>query len=544
MEEQDSLKAWRRPWLPVSLVMAALLAPLLVVQMPPLFDYPNHLGRMAILAGQTPALAPYYSISWAVLPNLAMDLVVPWMMGIMPLHLAGRIFAGLALVLPVLGVVAYHRAVFRTWSWWPLGAGLVAYNGLYLMGFVNFHVGMGIAFLVAAAWIRWSAERLPLAMAALLPGALVAVFCHLSAAGLLLLLVGAHELGRLWERRRQGAAAFWAFVGRCVPIGIAFLIVLLVYAQVPAADWGGGGSVWLPWRDKPLQFLVPFAGYHARFDALCAALVLATMLFLVVSGRARLDPGSVIAGAICFMAFVVTPNTAGASVLNSAFLDPRFALYFMLIAFAGLQPRLGRTSSTVVVTGGAVLGAARIAIILVAWQAFDREHRELQQAMAHVPVGARVATATVERAANPAYFLQARERRIISFLWQQPDHHLGALLVAERGAFWPSLFAFAGQQPIVASPSFADFNTSRWYALPDRGVLDPAWRAPADVPASHLAVWQNWPDRFDFILVLNARAAGDARTFLPGALELVDDTGMAALYLVRAHSVPARRPTS
>ncbi|MBZ9777265.1 hypothetical protein [Mesorhizobium sp. CO1-1-8] len=61
----------------VLLVVAFL--PVLLVDIPAMADYPNHLARMSILmrAGTSEA-HPYYEAAWAPYPNLAMDLVVPF----------------------------------------------------------------------------------------------------------------------------------------------------------------------------------------------------------------------------------------------------------------------------------------------------------------------------------------------------------------------------------------------------------------------------------------------------------------------------------
>jgi hypothetical protein len=49
---------------------------------------------------------------WGVVPNLAMDLIVPPLSHVIPLDVAGRLFITLALLLPVAGVVALHRSAF------------------------------------------------------------------------------------------------------------------------------------------------------------------------------------------------------------------------------------------------------------------------------------------------------------------------------------------------------------------------------------------------------------------------------------------------
>src|ERR1700691_5191783 len=70
--------AWRL--LAAYLVFGALaLSPLLWTAVPPLIDFPNHLARMSVLANRDPAAAvtANYVVHWRLLPNLAMDLIVP-----------------------------------------------------------------------------------------------------------------------------------------------------------------------------------------------------------------------------------------------------------------------------------------------------------------------------------------------------------------------------------------------------------------------------------------------------------------------------------
>ncbi|HEX3402927.1 MAG TPA: hypothetical protein VHT74_21635, partial [Acetobacteraceae bacterium] len=165
----------------IALLCAILLAPLALVAMPPLLDYPNHLARATVLAfgSSDPILSRIYAAHWTIIPNLGTDLVLPPLMHILPVHLAGRIVVGCAILLPVIGTLAYSRATFDTWSAWPLAAGLVAYNGTVLLGFINFVVAIGIALLLAASWIAWR-DRYPALTVTLAGiGTIALFFCHL-----------------------------------------------------------------------------------------------------------------------------------------------------------------------------------------------------------------------------------------------------------------------------------------------------------------------------------------------------------------------------
>src|SRR5438132_99786 len=71
-----------RPGVVIALVAAFLvvaLIPLFTCSPLPLGDYPNHLARMYIISTlpHSPILQRYYEIHWQLIPNLALDLMVP-----------------------------------------------------------------------------------------------------------------------------------------------------------------------------------------------------------------------------------------------------------------------------------------------------------------------------------------------------------------------------------------------------------------------------------------------------------------------------------
>ena len=154
-----------RPWwATLAAAVALLLLPLLITDVPPILDYPNHLARLVLLhAGpDDPVLGRFFEPAWSILPNLASDVIVPPLLGLLPPHVAGRVMLGGILLLNLAGVVALHRALFGRRSYWPLASVLMAYNSTFLLGFLNWQIGSGLAMLAAAGWITWR-ERRPIA---------------------------------------------------------------------------------------------------------------------------------------------------------------------------------------------------------------------------------------------------------------------------------------------------------------------------------------------------------------------------------------------
>lgn len=191
------------------LVGAALIlvTPLLVTGLPQLGDYLNHLARMYVIThvGTDPVLARIYKVDWGVVPNLAMDLIVPPLSRVVPLEVAGRLFIALALLLPVAGVVTLHRVAFRARSLWPLSSLLVTYNGLFFWGFLNFVDGMGLALLVVALWLREPTRHGRLHLLAVTALALLLFICHMQALALFGVTIGCVEVMRLVEMDRRGS---------------------------------------------------------------------------------------------------------------------------------------------------------------------------------------------------------------------------------------------------------------------------------------------------------------------------------------------------
>lgn len=177
------------------MMVSALLVPLLIADVPPLLDYPNHLARLVLLAAgpDDPVVGPIFSPAWSVISNLAIDVIGPPLLRVLSVHVAGRCLLGFALLLNLLGVIALHRAYFQRRSFWPLASGLVAYNYTFLFGFLNWQIGSGLAMLSAAAWIRWR-ERFPITtVVGSAIAAIVLFFCHLMGMVFFLALIGSAE---------------------------------------------------------------------------------------------------------------------------------------------------------------------------------------------------------------------------------------------------------------------------------------------------------------------------------------------------------------
>src|SRR5689334_23138024 len=187
------------------LLMAVVSIPIATHSLPPLSDYINHLARTHVIdaIGTDSNLSRYYTIEWQIIPNLMIDLIVPALHRFMSVYLAGQIFTIIAFVLIGSGTLAFGRALNGHWSPVPLIALPLLYNGVLLVGVMNYIFGIGLALWALASWIMLREQAWPWRLAASTLFAIVLFVCHLFAAGVYGLGLLALELHRLLLRRRD-----------------------------------------------------------------------------------------------------------------------------------------------------------------------------------------------------------------------------------------------------------------------------------------------------------------------------------------------------
>jgi hypothetical protein len=503
-----------------------LLVPLALVQIPPLLDYPDHLAKMFVLAfGPTdPVIARVYSTHWAVIANLGVELVMPWLLAVIPLYVAGKLFLALALLLPFLGTLAFSRAAFGEHLGWPLAAGLVAYNSLFLLGFMNFLIGCGLALLAAAGWIAWR-ERHPVALILLLiPGTVVLFFVHLFGLLFFGLLAGGHELATLfgWPPRWPGLLRL---VRRAAIDAVIFVIPAGLYliSSLAAVE---GDTLRLSLRLKLAELTGPFLTYFQTPDRIVALAVFGFVALCLVLRRARVAPAAVIAFVVLLLIWPAVPHV----YKSIGYVDARFPIMMGFLLFAGFAPsRLPRRLTAVLAPLVAIVFLLRMAAVADVWYDHTVNLTELRQAIAPIPPGAQVLAVDVPMQDVIPYWLAYR-RSWMTAAYVKTYYHLAALVIPERRAFWPRLFTGLGKQPVVVNPPFLALTAPEG-ELPDFHELE---RDTPSATALHDAPYlDGWQTKFDYVLVLAAAAAGPELDHLrPDLLQPLVRTKFATLFRI------------
>jgi hypothetical protein len=485
--------AWAWPLAAFS-ILALSLAPFLVVDAPAVLDYPNHLARFYILSHPgNPYLSRMYAPHWAVLPNIGMDVIGRALLTVLPPHVGGRILLGLSLVAPPAGAALYARAAFGRWTWWSLGAGVIAYNAIFFLGFMNFLLGLGLGLAGAAAWrvLRRQGRNRAAAAAGAAIG-LCAFLCHLLGFGLFALLIVSQEvdeLAGLWRRREL---AWRTAIRPAILLAVALAPAAALYLITRHAIDNGEVTGW-NWGAKLTEWLAPFMIYSSAATAVTAAAVVGAAVMLWK--RSRRATGITLALAAAVLVYLIAPAAAE----GVTFVDIRLPLVAALLLFAGLDPQPAPGAARMLAVGFALLLVGRVAVVTQNWIGHARDLAELRADLAYVRPGAAILPAWT--GAPPSEEASGRELPHFTLL----NDELAALAVIERNAFWPLEFADPAQQPMVLRAPYDKLGQPvGWPAQWIRLLDNPS--TPAEV-AEHPYL-RDWRRRFDFVLLTGPPPSG------------------------------------
>ncbi len=483
-----------------------LLLPFTLADVPLVLDYPNHLARFFVLAHPgDPILSRFYVAHWDILPNLGFDVIGMLLLKILPVHAGGRVLLGLSLLAPVLGVLAYSRAAFGRATGWALASSLAAFNGVFFLGFMNFLLALGLAFAAAGLWLTLRRRGWARAVAAGALASVVLFFCHIFGVLLFALLIGCAELETLWQARKTLGGFELVRTGALLALTLAPAIIL--YGLSPLSSSQAGAQEWADFSHKVWEIFTPFMTPSKAVTLLSG---LCAFGFLILNLRgAHFAPGARPALLLLALIFVAAPDT----IKGGTFLDVRLALMFGLLLFAGIAPAPPRSLRPWAMLLGLLL-VLRSGVVGLAWYDHRQDLADLRAAIASVPPSAKVLAAEGE----------APDRLVMPGLYRL-DSHLPALLLIERRAFWPLLFADPAQQPLMVRPPYDEIAEPSLSETVDWTLLD---KPPTAETLALAAYLQDWRGNFDYVLLIDPPAAGP----LPAGLTLVHGRGIAALYRI------------
>ena len=483
------------PRLTILLPMAGLLfllvlLPVLVTRLPPDDDYPNYLARIhvMVLRGRDPLLAQFYGIQWHVIPNLGMELVLPWLAAATSIFLAGKVFFVVCSLLLMSGPHAIHWALYRQLSFGPLVAVLFVYNGVSKMGILNYQFGIGLAMFALAAWIALRPAH-PLLRAAV-SACCVAIlfFCHFAALGFYGVAIGSFELWYWWSQPHAHRTPATDAVVLIAPFLIALLLLLLGPARQGAYAtpfvWGGIHA-----RIDGIRFLLET--YSPRFDLIAMLLISAALVVAIGRNILHLHSFGWVLLAVAGIVYLAVPNQIaggwGAAV--------RLPLAVLLVVIGALHWDL-RTAVTrtgfLVVLG--LLALFRTASVGAAFQHYGRIDSDFEASLRLIPPGSRILVADGSVTAPDALSGAIQE--------------LPLLAVIERSCMVSLLYSHPLQQILVVKPPYrASAGGFDDQPIPLAALLAPPRGFPLDqeplYDPSGRIYWSDWVHTYDYVYVID-----------------------------------------
>jgi len=333
------------------LLALVLLLPVLSVSFPSLVDYPDHLARAYVLVHhQDVALyRQAIQVNMSMLPNVAVDVVIPPLLRFMSLRAAGTTFLVALAGLYFLGCYILASAIHGRGSLAPFVAFTFLYNSSFLYGFVNNMAGLAVFLLSFGLWLRWRGPCTVGKLAVVCLLAAASFFAHLSSVAFLGLSIVVCSLIQILQTRTVRAVSLADFA----PI-LVHGVLFLNRAKGAGSDQG---IYWNTIKGKVIALLVVSRGYSLRLDLLLAALLLIVCVAALYRSRElvlfREPAATALALFLCFILFpkgmfggepvdarFVLPAAIVASLSFSAILPPRKTAFF-LGCIVALQ--LGRT---------------------------------------------------------------------------------------------------------------------------------------------------------------------------------------------------------
>ena len=520
------------------IVLAALvsLIPILSVRFPPMTDYANHYVRLWLLTGgiERPHMAQFYQIDWNVAwTNIAIDLLASALGHIATMDFIGPFVLGLGLLLPPIGVTLLHRKLFGGFHWWQLLCFILAWNSVYLFGFLSFSISLGLALIFA--WIDEILKHRGLPLIYVLRAACAAILLTAHPFGLLFYtaLLAALAFGPSAAPLRK-ASAFAAAAGRVIlsiaPVFLPLIVFLLFGPSLPGQkDISLFDSIY--WESPSVMrslmiLLTYFRTYDARIDIIYLLLIIVVIRETIPRNLLTVHWGLILVAIVTGLLSTIMPT----QVFDTGGIDMRLPCMMALAAVAGLRPEVKGRLRSFVLPVVLLLVVSRTAFIEYVWLQRSADVTAVERALEHVEPGSAILPARAQ--IDEEDMMSMPVGRMVGGMFPAYLHY-PALASLKHDAFMPYLFTAAGKQPLRVKAPWNEI------AVPE-GVPVPLAALDGPVPfyAPYMADWKN---RFDYVLVLNADMATQNHPMpVFDTVHLVADEGFARLYRIDHPKTPVR----
>ncbi len=517
----------------LAICLLAAVLPVLLVEMPIIMDYPNHLARIWILSGGHLAgpLSPVYQPDWLqASTNIAIDAFGAALAHFLSLSIASKILLILMFAGPPAAAALLHQSVFKSPHAWQICFFILTWTTTAVAGFMSYQIGIAAALMAAVLDHRIPGSSISLFVRRVATAALLLVI-HPFALIFFIILAGGLMLGEKvavpFEKARFvkiiKSTAMLA-VAACIP-----LLTLFILAPNPPGSYSTTGPL-IDWYFSAKgifkSILSPLLTYQRDVDLILTFPILAVLLWSALFGRIRIHFGLAVAAGVLFLLAAIAPSSIG----DASWLQRRFPLMAVLTLMAAVRPEMGLKRRRELLLAAILITALciRAGWITNIWIERQSDIRSLYAAAKNVPAGSLILP-ILQVPANPKEVPLGRIIVGCPYSKFEPvERHFPSLLVIKNQVFIPTLFSIPGQHALKVLPPWDEISVG------SSGVPSMyEFLRPNEITLKTDPYLLHWRSRFDYVLVLNTDLqAHDITSRVPEGLKLEKDAGYATLYRV------------
>jgi len=509
------------------------LAAALVVlfRFPPVLDYANHYARIWLLSGgigEQP-FPQIYAVDWdRTFTNVGIDLLAIWLGPLVGADRLARALLFLAIVLPPLGAIGLHRALFGGRHYWQTAILSLAWCATMIGGFINFQIGLGMALAFACIDLRLQRGNPALVFAWRLAAALLLTVMHIFSLGFYMAIVCGLEFSWRIDILRSKAGLVRLVSRVALALCACVLPPFALYLHIPALPSADSNDLGLVWNDGVVLIVMNLLSAIMTYVPV-VDVVLVLPLILICTRAARAGDIRLHAGlAVAACGLLLLSCTVPRDMLGTGWISWRFPIMTALVAMAMVCPfaNLTRRQALLLalVINLAVFG--RTGWVGWNWWLAQKDFAAVESVLKKVPAGA----AVLPLGHGPETVSSLAHSNRYFVLGEDTFRHLPTLAVPFSHAFVPTLFTAKGKQPLSVLSPWSEIAVPEGNLI-SIGVLScPALMQAYRDFAPYLSDWRR---RFDFVLVANADVPDYyVGNIMPAGLTLVEDAGFAKLYAI------------
>lgn len=417
------------------LLLFVVLTPIWTVNLPPLFDYPNHLARMHILTdhGKNEYLSKYYEIRWSFLPNLAQDVFVFVFSKYLTVEFCSKLFISMIFFFMSSGICFLSYVQKRKFNYLSFLIFLLIYNRIFLWGFLNFLFSISLVFWAVSIWFLLDKKFYSKIIFGFFSG-LIIYLSHIIGFGIFTIVLFSIEFNPteiMYNRFSVKDFINKVFVLSSV---LFFPIILYILNMHPSNNHLNYTSFF---RKFDILFNV-MDNYDRRFDVFCflfTFLILVLFIFLKFINIKK---------SFYFIIFCIslTYFLIPSQMMSGSGADHRFPLVIFSLIFASLEFDV----KTLFIRGFfygsiSIIFAIRMFFIEYVWLQAELDYKPYLVELMNLSEGAKILVAYPDDAVH---------------MNETPYIHLPLMSVLSRNTFVSTIFAIDVQQPIAINQEIAE----------------------------------------------------------------------------------------